>query len=81
MAVFWDVAPCSLVDSDWHFRAAYCLHHHCQNLKPRQELDMFGIFSVIATYQTSGSNMYMEWKKVDLLDITNTQENRREKSH
>jgi hypothetical protein len=25
--VFWDVAPCSLVDIDWHFRGAYCLHH------------------------------------------------------
>jgi hypothetical protein len=60
---------------------ASTITHRCQNLKPRQELDMFGIFSVIATYQTSGSNMYMEWKKVDLLDITDTQENRREKLH
>jgi hypothetical protein len=24
MAVFWDVAPCSLVEFDWHFRVAYC---------------------------------------------------------
>jgi hypothetical protein len=28
MAVFWDDAPYSLVDTDQHFRAAYCLHHH-----------------------------------------------------
>jgi hypothetical protein len=27
MIVFWDVAPCSLVDSDRRFRVAYCLHH------------------------------------------------------
>jgi hypothetical protein len=27
MAVFWDVAPCSLVEIDWHFRGAYCLHN------------------------------------------------------
>jgi hypothetical protein len=27
MAVFWDVAPCSLIDTDRHFRGAYCLHH------------------------------------------------------
>jgi hypothetical protein len=27
MAVFWDVAPCSLVDIDRRFRAAYYLHH------------------------------------------------------
>jgi hypothetical protein len=38
MAVFWDTAPCSLVEIDWHFRGVYCLHHqgHFQflNLKP-----------------------------------------------
>jgi hypothetical protein len=31
MAVFWDVAPCSLVESDRRFRDAYCLYrqgHH-----------------------------------------------------
>jgi hypothetical protein len=27
VAVFWDVASCSLVDSDQRFRGAYCLHH------------------------------------------------------
>jgi hypothetical protein len=25
--VFWDVAPCSHVEVDWHYRGAYCLHH------------------------------------------------------
>jgi hypothetical protein len=25
--VFWDVAPCSLIDTDRRFRGAYCLHH------------------------------------------------------
>jgi hypothetical protein len=30
MAVFWDVAPCSLVDIDWRFREASCLHHQCK---------------------------------------------------
>jgi hypothetical protein len=24
MAVFWDVAPCNVVDVDQHFREAYC---------------------------------------------------------
>jgi hypothetical protein len=28
MAVFWDIAPCSLVDTDRRFRGAYCLHYH-----------------------------------------------------
>jgi hypothetical protein len=27
MAVFWDVAPCSLVEIDSRFRDALCLHH------------------------------------------------------
>jgi hypothetical protein len=25
--LFWDVAPCSLVEIDQCFRGAYCLHH------------------------------------------------------
>jgi hypothetical protein len=27
MAIFWEVAPCILVETDRHFRGAYCLHH------------------------------------------------------
>jgi hypothetical protein len=27
MAVFWNVAPCSLVDIDRRFRGTYCFHH------------------------------------------------------
>jgi hypothetical protein len=27
MAVFWDVAPCNLVEIDRHFKVAYCLKH------------------------------------------------------
>jgi hypothetical protein len=26
MAVLWDVAPCSLVETGWHFRDIDCLH-------------------------------------------------------
>jgi hypothetical protein len=26
MTVFWYVALCSLVETDWRFRGAYCLH-------------------------------------------------------
>jgi hypothetical protein len=24
---FWDASPCSLIEVDWCFRGAYCLHH------------------------------------------------------
>jgi hypothetical protein len=27
MGVFEDAEPCTLLDIDQHFRAAYCLHH------------------------------------------------------
>jgi hypothetical protein len=27
MHVFWNVAPCSLVETDRRFRCVYCLHH------------------------------------------------------
>jgi hypothetical protein len=27
MRVFWDIAPCSLVGVDRHFRGTYCFHH------------------------------------------------------
>jgi hypothetical protein len=33
MAVFWDVAPYSLVENDQRFRGAYCLHHQCKHSK------------------------------------------------
>jgi hypothetical protein len=27
MTVFWDIAPCSLVEINLYFRGTYCLHH------------------------------------------------------
>jgi hypothetical protein len=33
MSVFWDVAPCSLVDIDRSFRGSYCLHHQVESLQ------------------------------------------------
>jgi hypothetical protein len=31
MMAFWDIAPCSLVEVDQHFRGVYCLHHQGDN--------------------------------------------------
>jgi hypothetical protein len=39
MAVFWDVAPCSLVETDRHFRDAYCLYHQgYRNIQENSQL-------------------------------------------
>jgi hypothetical protein len=27
MTAFWDMASCNLIETDWHFRGAYCLYH------------------------------------------------------
>jgi hypothetical protein len=51
MAVFWDVAPCSLIDTDRTFRGAYCLHQH--HGATSQEIEIFStrmLFSNIADY-------------------------------
>jgi hypothetical protein len=36
MAVFWDVAPCSLVEVYQRFRGACCLHQHSSPWQWRQ---------------------------------------------
>jgi hypothetical protein len=28
MTTFWDMQPCNLVEVDWRFRSAYCLHQY-----------------------------------------------------
>jgi hypothetical protein len=37
MTVFWEVAPCSLVETDRRFSGAYCLHHHQDDPIRRRE--------------------------------------------
>jgi hypothetical protein len=47
-AVFWDVAPGSLVDIDWRFRGVYCLHHQLnvefQSLRRRQHVSAMRLY-------------------------------------
>jgi hypothetical protein len=38
MGVFWNVVPCSLVDTDRRFRGAYCLHHQDEILTDVSEV-------------------------------------------
>jgi hypothetical protein len=52
MAVFWDVAPCSLAEIDRRFRGAYCLHH--------QDLIMEAVSTsetLISFYETARRNI------------------------
>jgi hypothetical protein len=49
-AVFWDVAPCRLVEADPRFRVAYCLH--------RQGMEAVGTFETSANfYETARRNV------------------------
>jgi hypothetical protein len=34
MALFMDIAPCSLVEVDRRFRGAYCFHHQSLTYRP-----------------------------------------------
>jgi hypothetical protein len=51
MAVLWDVAPCSLVETDRRFRGAYCLHHQGRSVSIRLHGSTFqktAIFMLVA---------------------------------
>jgi hypothetical protein len=52
MAVFWVVAPCSLVEVYRHFRGACCLHHQGDD-RP----DDGGIALIIETARTSETSV------------------------
>jgi hypothetical protein len=40
MTIFWDDAPCSLVETDQSFRGAYCLYHQGDH-RPDHKIDRF----------------------------------------
>jgi hypothetical protein len=52
MAVFWVVAPCSLVEIDRRFRGASCLHHQGD-----QRPDDAGSSTSVSFYQTTRRNI------------------------
>jgi hypothetical protein len=53
MTIFWDIAPCSLVETNWRFRGTYCLHH--------QNVEMMEAISIseksVNFYQTMRCNI------------------------
>jgi hypothetical protein len=55
MKIFWDVAPCSLVETGRRFGGAYCLHHR------GDEAVIMGAVSISGTsinlYQTARRNI------------------------
>jgi hypothetical protein len=51
MAVFWVVAPCSLVDVNHRFRGTYCLYHHGDELQAASTSD-----TLVNFYQTTRRN-------------------------
>jgi hypothetical protein len=58
MTAFWDIAPCSLIEVDRHFRGAYCLHHQGDDIRdyttqyPRR-LFIVLMMEAVRTYEAS----------------------------
>jgi hypothetical protein len=73
MTTFWDVASCSLVDTDWHCRV-YCLHHRHQNAWcniPEDShllgINKFPAFSTMAWKYIRGKKEYLQTSNWDSL--------------
>jgi hypothetical protein len=60
MADFWDVALCSLVETNRRFRGSYCIHDH-------DDMDHMAIS--IRHIRTSIVQIIIIFKQADLLDI------------
>jgi hypothetical protein len=72
ITVFWDVAPCSLVEVRWCFRGDYYLHHHGDD-------DL--MMEAISTSETSAD--FYQTTRHNIPDDSNLYSSRREnlKSH
>jgi hypothetical protein len=53
MKIIWDVAPCSLVEVDWRFRGAYCLHHGGERSRPTFQMRSPWLLCLDRPYDTS----------------------------
>jgi hypothetical protein len=53
MIVFWNVVPCSLVETDPHFRDDYCLCHQGTDDRGSKYLKMLVIFYKIKWHNIS----------------------------
>jgi hypothetical protein len=51
---FWDTAPCSLVEVDWSFWVAYCLHHQSDGMKLDFKKIIFLYMPSVITLQSLG---------------------------
>jgi hypothetical protein len=58
MTVFWDIAPCCLVEVYRRFRGAYCLHHQGDESLITLMLEAVSTFETsVNFYQTSRRNI------------------------
>jgi hypothetical protein len=67
MTVFWDVAPCSLVDNDRRYRGAYCLHHQGQFLPGYTAHHLLNIYSIIIKYDVITCRS-ASWENIPQID-------------
>jgi hypothetical protein len=56
MIVFWDVAPCILVENDQHFKSVYCLHHQGAECLPTEDF-----YVMLQVLTAANMNMTVFW--------------------
>jgi hypothetical protein len=65
MAVFWDVAPCSLVEIGQRFRGAYCLHHQGDEYQTaRRNISQKTVIFVLTTLVQFLKELYVQIRAV-----------------
>jgi hypothetical protein len=57
MAIFWDVVPCSLLDTDRRFRGDYWVHHHDITMTTVDIIILTELSPIIYLLKLSDANM------------------------
>jgi hypothetical protein len=68
IAVFWVIAPCSLVEVYQRFRGPCCLHHQGDRLQPRRQQSSIKVMGLIIEYLNGNKSMNAS-KSVGLCEV------------
>lgn len=74
MHEYWDVAPCSMVEADWHLRGAYFLFHQGGvNLEPHKGSSLSTMITDdVLVWGNKGiqENKILKWLEYGILGIS-----------